>query len=338
MKRLILLATTMLFVSNIFAQNDKLNNLISQGIALHDEKKYEEAINKYKEALEIDKKSTLANYELSYTYFTIGKYEDAIKHSTVVIEENSDNQHPAYVILGSSLDLTGKPKDAIRTYEEGIKKFPNSYLLHYNIALTCYNQREYDKAEQSAINAITLKPTHSSSHLVLSIIMRDKGQRVKSILSLYYFLLLEPDSNRSQANYDSLKKQLGQGVEKKDEMNINVSIPSSSISDDFGAAETMISLLAASGYSKENKNKSEMQLFIESNKSIFGILGELKKENKGFWWDFYVTKFYDLQQSDNYEAFSYYISLSQNNEIIKKWILENPSKMSKLGDWIKKNL
>ena len=87
-----------------------------------------------------------------------------------------------------------------------------------------------------------------------------------------------------------------QGVERKDEKNINVSVPFTSKSDDFGAAEMMISLLEASKYAEENKNKTEMEIFIEKNKSIFSILGELKKENKGFWWDFYVTKFYDLNQ------------------------------------------
>jgi len=336
MKQLFVLTVMTLLVSNIFGQNEKLNELISQGVAFHDQGKYEDAIMKYKQALEIDKNSTLANYELSYTYFSSGKYEEAIKYSTNVIKQNSDNLHPAYIILGSSLDLTGKAKDAIKIYEEGVKKFPDSYLLYYNIALTCYNQKEYDKAEKAAINAITIKPTHGSSHLILSVIMRDKGQRVKSILAMYYFLLLEPNSNRSLINYNSLKKQLGQGVERKDEKNINVSIPFSSKSDDFGAAEMTISLLEASKYTEENKNKTEMEIFIENNKSIFAILAELKKENKGFWWDFYVTKFYDLKQSDNYEAFSYYISQSTNNDIIKKWITENPAKMNTLTNWIKK--
>lgn len=336
MKQLFVLTIMTLLVSNIFGQNEKLNELISQGIAFHDQGKYEDAIMKYKQALEIDKKSTLANYELSYTYFSSGKYEEAIEYSKNVIIQNSDNLHPAYIILGSSLDLTGKAKDAIKIYEEGVKKFPNSYLLNYNIALTCYNQKEYDKAENAAIKAIILKPTHGSSHLILSVIMRDKGQRVKSILAMYYFLLLEPNSNRSLTNYNSLKNQLGQGVERKDEKNINVSVPFSSKSDDFGAAEMMISLLEASKYTEENKDKTEMEIFIEKNKSIFGILGELKKENRGFWWDFYVTKFYDLNQSNNYEAFSYYISQSTKNEIIKNWITENPTKINKLVDWMKK--
>lgn len=336
MKRLFVLTLIALLVSNIFAQQEKLNALIAQGIAFHDEGKYEDAINRYKEALEIDKTSTLANYELANTLFSTGKYEEAIKYSSNVIKQKADNLHPAYIILGSSLDLIGKANEAIKTYEKGIEKFPESNLLHYNLALTCYNQKDYDRAEKAAINAILLRPTHGSSHLVLSAIMEARGQRVKSLLPLYYFLLLEPASNRSLANYNNLKKQLGQGVERKDEKNINVSVPFTSSSDDFGPAEMMISLLAASQYSDEKKDKTEMERFVENNKSLFGLLAELKKENKGFWWDFYVTKFHDLKESDNYEAFSYYISQSANDDIVKNWIADNTKKMSSLKDWITK--
>ena len=263
------------------------------------------------------------------------QYNNAIKHSTIVLKQNSTNQHEAYIVLGSSLDLAGKPTKAIKTYEKGLAKFPNSNLLNYNLALTAYNQKDYNKAEKAAINAIMAKPEHGSSHIVLSVVMQEKGQRVKSLLSLYYFLMLEPNTKRSLMNYNSLKNQLGQGVERKDEMNINVNVPiSSSTSDDFGAAEMMVSLLAASRYTEENKDKSDIDFFIETNKGFFSILGELKKDNHGFWWDFYVTKFYDLIQSNNYEAYSYYISQSTNSELVNKWISDNSDKMEQLMEWI----
>ncbi|PKP44595.1 MAG: hypothetical protein CVT96_00980 [Bacteroidetes bacterium HGW-Bacteroidetes-13] len=337
MRKIFALTISLFIALNIFGQEENLKELISQGIENHDQGKYEEAIAKYKAALEIDKKSTLANYELSYTYFVTKQYEEAIKYSKIVIKQNTDNQHESYVILGSCYDLIGKPSKAIEMYEEGLSKFPNSNLLNYNLALTCYNQKEYAKAEKAAINAIVSKPTHGSSHIILSAIMREKGERVKSILPQYYFLMLEPNSKRSLINYNSLKNQLGLGVEKKDNKNINVSIPfSSSTSSEFGAAEMMISLLAASKYTEKNRDKNDQEFFVETNKGIFSILGELQKDNKGFWWDLYVTKFYDLVQTDNYEAFSYYISQSINNELVKDWIVNNSDKMQKLEDWLNK--
>lgn len=336
MRQILTLTLCLLIAPNLFGQDDKLKELISQGIEYHDQGKYDEAINIYKAALELDKNSTLANYELSYTYFVTQQYDDAIKYSSIAIKQNSENQHESYIVLGSCLDMTGKPSKAIKIYEEGLSKFPNSNLLNYNLALTCYNQKDYEKAETAAINAIKSKPSHGSSHIILSAIMQEKGQRVKSIMPLYYFLIIEPNSKRSLINYNSLRNQLGQGVEKKDDKNINVNIPfSSSSSSEFGAAEMMISLLAASKHTEENKGKNDFELFVETNKGIFSVLGELKKDNVGFWWDFYVTIFYDLVQTENSEAYSYYISQATNNELVNKWISENSDKMQKFAEWMK---
>jgi len=43
-----------------------------------------------------------------------------------------------------------------------------------------------------------------------------------------------------------------------------------------------------------------------------------------------------LVESDNYEAFSYYISQSADSELVDTWIKENPEKMQRLNEWLKK--
>jgi tetratricopeptide (TPR) repeat protein len=337
MRLLITLTLGFLLSASIFGQDDKVKELVSQGTDLHDKGKYDEAITKYKAALDIDKNSTLANYELSYTYMTIEKYDDAIKYSKKVIEQNTDHLHPAYVVLGSSLDMKGKSKDAIKAYEEGLTKFPNSNMLNYNLALTSFNLHDYDKAEQAAIKAVLSKPTHGSSHIILGSVMKAKGERVKALLSFYYFLMLEPNSKRSSNILINLKSMLNEGVEQKSGNSINVNIPSSASKDSiFGAAEMMVSLQGASKYTDDNKGKTENEFFVETNRSLFSILGELKKSNSNIWWDLYVTKFYDLVQTNNYEAFSYYISQSSDTPDINNWISKNQDKVQQLREWIKK--
>lgn len=329
------LLVTLVSALNLLGQTGEVKELISQGVGLHDQGKFNEAIAKYKAALAIDSKSSLANYELAFSSFLNKQYDSAIKYSRIALEINTSNQHESYIVLGNSLDVTGKPIEAIKTYEDALKKFSKSNLLNYNLALTCYNEKDYTKAEKAAINAVMAKPDHGSSHIILATIMMETGQRIKSVLPMYYFLMLEPASKRSPDSYATLKKQLGQGVEKKDDKNININI-SSSKDDDFGAAELMLGLLAASKYTEGNEKKNDMEMFVETTNGLFSVLGELKgKKNKGLWWDFYVTKFYDLVQSKNDEAFTYYISQSINAESVNKWINANPEKMQRLTEWMK---
>jgi hypothetical protein len=98
----------------------------------------------------------------------------------------------------------------------------------------------------------------------------------------------------------------------------------------------MISLAAVKGYTEDDKHKSKMELFVEMNDKIFRILGELKKDNKGIWWDLYASKLYDLILTNNNEAFSYYISQSTHDESVINWISENSHAMQSLMEWIKK--
>jgi tetratricopeptide (TPR) repeat protein len=331
-----ILVTLFIITGNLFAQEEKIKDLILQGIAFNDQGNFKEAITKYNEALAIDPNSTVANYELSYTYMQIGQYEEAVRFSKTVIDQNADNQPEAYVVMGSSLDLFGKADLAVNAYEEGLANYPDSYLLNYNLALCLFNQKEYDKAETTTINAITLEPKHGSSHILLSYIMQAKGQRVKSILPIYYFLMIEPDSERSKQQYDRLIEQLGQGISPDNNNTISLLLPASSSDKDFGDAEVMISLLTASRYTDQNKKKSDLDYFIELNRELFEILGELKKNNKGFWWDIYVTPFYLIAESDDCEAFSYFISQSVDSEDVNNFISSNTDKILKFTDLLTK--
>jgi hypothetical protein len=170
--------------------------------------------------------------------------------------------------------------------------------------------------------------------MVLSLVKEAQGLRVQSILPLYFFLMLEPDSKRSFDNFKSLWLQLGQGVEKKDDKNISISLPSGASTGDFSPVEVFISLHAATRYTGENEDKNDMEFFAETNESIFNTLWESSKDKTGIWWDLYAYTFHDLVESGNCEAFTYYISQSIDNDMVKDWIAQNPEKMKKLEEWL----
>lgn len=308
--------------------------LVNEGTKLHDEKKYTQAIEKYKEALKLDPQSWLAHYEMAFTYYESKSYENTITHAEESIKNDKNNAYYSYVILGSAYDLVGKPKKAIKVYEKGIKKFPEKYLLYYNLALTKYNINDLKGAEPHAIKAIKLNPNHASSHLLLAHLNKNKGLRSKAVLSLYYFLLLEADSPRSKDALTLLKSLLEKGVTRRDEKNIDVTL---NMNDDkeFGASDLMMSLLEASKSLEENKDKSTGVLFYENTESFFKILGELNEKNKkqDFHKSFYVPYFKKMVVDDHVETLSYYIQMSSKDREVLLWLETNGGKISKFGEW-----
>ncbi len=323
---LILLCTTL-----NFAQNSKIDSLVNAGIALHDNGKYLDAIEKYKMALQIDSTSSLINYEISYSYLSAEDYKNAEKYSKKVIEANDKNMLPAYITYGSALDMQGKSNEAIKVYEIAMKQFDN-YLLYYNYALSCFNMGNINKAYTSIIEAVKSNPSHASSHLLLSKIVEQSGVKIKTILPLYFSLLIEPNSQRADGAYKTLREYLSQGITQTTDKITDITLPTNNDST-FSSVELMLSLVVASKSLDENKEKSDLQLFAETNETIFKILGELKENNTGFWWDFYVPFLYDLANANLTEVYSYYISQTQRKEA-RKWLDEHPDELKKLGDWV----
>lgn len=329
--RLILIFT--LFVSTCIGQTSEFENLVEQGIKLHDNGDYKGAIEQYKKALQIDPKSAVVNYELASSHIALEDYEKAIEYSENVITAKSKFADRAYMLKGTAQDLLGKSKEAIKTYTTGLKEFPDSYLLNYNLAYTLYNLKNYKEAETTIYNALKNKPSHASSHLLLGYIMHDQGHRVKSLLALYNFLLLEPKGKRAKTANELLDSLLKKGVTKENEKTTTITLAMGDDSDEFRPAELMLSLLEASKDIESNKNKTENQIFVDNTKSFFSVLGELKKKNKGFWWNFYVDFFYDMTNKKHNEAFANYIQQSKENTEVSNWLKSNNEKIEAFSKW-----
>lgn len=337
-KHLLLSFLFLLFWSFTMSAQDQIEDLVEEGIAYHDKGEFAQAIETYKKALSIDPNSTLVNYEIAFSHFCKGDYEEAIKYSDNVLIQEKGNMLEAYTTKGSALDMLGKTKESIELFEKAIKKMNGHYLLFYNLGLNYYKTNDLDKAEVNVINAIEHNPNHSSSHLMLANIQNQKGNAVPTLLATHYFLFLEPDSKRSIQALDMLYKNFGGNVTKDPNKpnTINILV-SNNDNSPFGTAELMISMLEASKSLEENKEKTEDEMFVENTESFFKVLGEMKKKrNKEIWWTFYVTFFYDLAKSDHIETYCKYITQS-NNEDSQKWLTDHESKLIEFDSWLKSN-
>ena len=120
MKNKIVAFAFFLSFTSINAQKT-FKKLLEVGISNHDSGEYDEAIKYYKQALEIEPDSDLANYEISLSYLTKKDYKKAIVYSDKVLKKG-DKRYliPAYVNKGSSLDMLGKTKKSIKVFEKAI--------------------------------------------------------------------------------------------------------------------------------------------------------------------------------------------------------------------------
>lgn len=330
-KYIALLAFLLFFFSDTPAQDALINDLISQGIKFHDQGDYADAVDRYKKALALSPRSARANYEIASSYLALKNYSKTIKHCDIVINDNIDYVDQAYMLKGSAQDLLGNPLEAIKTFQKGIQKYKTNPLLYYNYALTLFKIKNYRETEESLQQSLKLDPSHASSHFLLALTMLFQEQRVKGMLALYNYLLLEPKNKRTASALLTLEEEMQKslGIDSASE---RLSRSGKAGEDEFHRAEIMLCLSAASKTSDLTKLKMTSELFVENTNTLFTLLGELKKDQKGFWWNFYVDYFYTLSLQRHTEAFCHYITQSKG-DAYTEWLKDNRPKIEAFSSW-----
>lgn len=347
--------------SDLHAQD--ANQLLQEGIALHDKGKYSQALEKYEKALKLIPNSPVILYEMALTYFEKRDYQTAIKYSDKVIKSKSQSTVSGYIIKGSALDMLGKTKKSTKLLESAAKKYPQNHLIRYNLALNYYKLGDLKTAAEGFMNSIGLNPEHASSHLMLGFVESDRGRKVPSMMALNFFLLLEPSSSRSEKAFEVLEKQLTSGVKKTGSNQITINIGSAGLKDDeFAMIEMTMSLSQAVAFSniekeiedavseeldKEDSTRTEKvvitskvpttkeEIFRANTKRFFGLLDtEGKKSN--IWWTLYAPIFNKLEEAEHLETFCYWVSQSSHKEAAT-WVEENTEKVAAFKKWLARN-
>ena len=135
-------------------------------------------------------------YELGYAYNVTGDYDKLLKLC------NQLKKHPmanfqVYQMEGNTLDYMGKRKEAIKAYNEGLKRFPDAGLLYVEQAIISEHEQNYDQAVMLYEKAIEVEPDLASPYYHLAKLYAMSTEPVWALLYGEVARLLEPSNNRS---------------------------------------------------------------------------------------------------------------------------------------------
>lgn len=348
MKKTILLL--LILNLSVFAQNiDMVQKFIKEGIALHDKGDFEGAIASYDKAIALDENSILAIGEKALSYLSLKDYENAIKLCQEAIEINpqSDNLAFIYTLYANALDEAEKPLEALAVYEEGLAVFPNRYLLHFNKGIALLRLEKYEEALLSLEEAISINPNHPGSHSAIGGILLG-GNNIPALLALSRFLVLEPEGKRAEVNCNYIQDIVSadDNVEKTGNNSITISVDQMLMeaigqkekqANDFSMPTFLLTMTAALDHDKKtkrkNKNKNQAELFQNKFETVCSSLKEGQEDNFGFYWEYYVPYFLEMESKDLLETFSYIVYASSADKRVHTWLEKNGAKIEAFYDW-----
>lgn len=348
MKKIILLTICLLCCSILLQAQDKIKELILEGIKLHDQGDFEGAISKYDEALQLDASNITALGEKALSLLSLEKYETAIQICKAIVETqpNSPNLDFVYTTYGNALDLIGKPDQALNIYDQGIAKFPDYFQLHFNKGITLSRINRPEEALAYFEKSVSLNPEHPGSHNAIARIHLDGKKKIPSLMAFCRFLILEPQGDRATSNLPFVREIMQANVKKTGENNVTITLSPDILEgaskkkkkklkpvNDFSMTELLLSMSAALDYDQINAGRTEQELFISKFGTFCQSLAEQKNNNSGFYWEYYAPYFIELKNQNLVETFTYIIYASSDDPTVQDWLKTNKDKISKFYQW-----
>ncbi|MCC3159636.1 tetratricopeptide repeat protein [Hymenobacter sp. 15J16-1T3B] len=325
---------------------EQIQALIKEGIALYDEGRLNQAAAKYQEALKLDPASTYAKTELALTYEGLDRHADAAALCKEVLAAPGYRAEPSiYVTYGNALDGLKQPREAVKTYEQGLKKFPASNQLYFNLGIALYGQHKAAEAVEALQQAVRLNPRHASAHLFLGLVTAETGNRVPAILELSRYLVLEPRGERARHYLPRLDQLLRGGAEKTGDNSVTLNVSSQTLkaansgkgADNFAQTDMLLAMMAALDYDDDNKDKTTTERTAEKLNDLIGNLSAKGSgSHRGFVWDYYVPYFQEMKRKDYVPVFAYLIRSAQSEEPdVQQWLLAHTVQVEVFQEWSK---
>ncbi len=150
------------------------------GAALHDDGRSDDAIARYRRALDI---------EPGYV--------------------------PAYNNLGVALRASGRTDEALRAYREGLARRDDYPDLHYNLANALLALNRQDEAAVHLRKATAGTPDSAGAHNNLGTALAEKGQLAEAAVEFGIAVALDPESPKAHRNLGNVLSSLGRVEEAR---------------------------------------------------------------------------------------------------------------------------
>lgn len=321
MIRFLTLLTFLLFSLCGYAQKIQLINsgeVIKQATELYDSGKYEKAIEKLLTVSKLDTNYVYMLSELALTYLAHEKYEETIATCDKALAIPS--YYRAHVLRSKAiaLDKKGDYKSSVELFNKSIEEFPFDFRMIYNLGVTHYNNKNFEKALDCFFRVLEINPFHGGSHFNLSRISVGMGMKTHAMMAMGIYLAVNNEDNDRLVYIDKL---LSNQIE--DEGSLEISTPNSCAKLD----QVIRAKLAM-----EKNFKSNIPVdapVVKQYEMFFEQLGTLPATSDDRFLSYYLPMYKTIKEQNAVTPYIYHILASAGNDHVKKWRQKNEKELKR---------
>jgi tetratricopeptide (TPR) repeat protein len=164
---------------------------------------FDDAIDSYKKALEIEPGYSEAYYNMGVTFKKKGNLDASIESYKKALEIKSDYTE-AYFNMGNTLRDKGDLEASIDSYKKALEIKPGYSEAYYNMGVTFKKKGDLDASIDSYKKALEIKPGYVEAYNNIGNTFRDRGDLEAAIDSYKKALEIKPDYTEAKDNLISL--------------------------------------------------------------------------------------------------------------------------------------
>jgi len=312
----------------------QLDSLMSLAISLHDQGKFNQAIDLYNSILRQDldehsKRSVI--YEKALSLHIQGSSDQAIRVIDRALQSETEF-HPELLLLkGIIYDDLGEPDSSVEALTRSIQQYPNDNA-YFNRAVTYMCCERYVDAERDLYSALCLNPDHLPSRYGLAEVNAKAGHRGRSILALYVYLLMDPGSQQSRAAFQLLFDQLG--ISPIERAPYQAAKECELDSADRGSL-LMFDVLVDSVTAPYANMGDTFRFgnFSTVTRALFGSFATISYSRSSFWGAGYFQLLDSLYRTSHYDTYIYSISRNRGSLYFRNWLARHRDRLAELNQW-----
>ncbi len=181
---------------------------VNKGFALDELKRYEEAIEAYEKAIELDPKNDFSWVSKGISLWQLKRYEEAIEAYEKAIELNPKNDFP-WVNKGISLSELTRYEEAIEAYEKAIEINPKNAYAWINKGINLSELTRYEEAIEAHEKAIEINPKNAYAWINKGVGLRQLKRYKEAIEAYEKAIEINPEEALGYSNLGELFFYLG---------------------------------------------------------------------------------------------------------------------------------
>jgi tetratricopeptide (TPR) repeat protein len=199
----------------------------NQGVELQQQGFLNQAIQKYKSAIDADDRLEQAFCNLGLIYIAqrnFAKASDAFKKAIVLKPSNPFSLNG----MGSVLYSKGKVAEAMEKWQKAIEVDQNFYSAYFNMANAWKNEKDLQKALENYVLTIKTNPNMADAYYEVGLIFAKQRHAAQAVCMLNKAMQLQPDGEfvaEAKKQVTALDSLMGKDDPADGEVKMNIVAP-----------------------------------------------------------------------------------------------------------------